>query len=139
MGHCAYVVLGGVAAMVTFLSPWARVLVFGGLAVALVLGAWLWHRSEVASHDEAIIAARDAEWRDKLAAALREANERVAAIQAAAYEAGVKAEAARADADAKDEAKAAEVVTTIIATSPSAAACVYDAATAAALNSLRQQ
>lgn len=124
--------------MVTFLSPWARWLVGAALVIGLALGAWLWHRSAVLSHDAAIIAARDSEWREKLAQAERDARDTIRRAEATAYEAGVKAAETRAAADARDEARAVDVVARIETEAPADAACVYSPAAAAALNSLRR-
>lgn len=116
-------------------SAAGRLALAAGLGAALLALGLVWHGFAVAGHDRALLAERDAAWTARLAAAEAEARRGVRAKEEAAYQAGVAEATARARAA---EARAAEteiVVREVVRHAPQA--CVFDAALAARLNSLR--
>jgi ABC-type transport system involved in cytochrome bd biosynthesis fused ATPase/permease subunit len=116
--------------------PWAVGLCAGLLVAALLMGGFaLW----LGSHDDALIARRDGEWRAHLTAQRAAEQDRQMAAAKEDYERGLEKGAALAKAAQDDRVASTTTIERVIHESPSAEACRYDAAAALASNSLRQR
>jgi hypothetical protein len=124
------------AALAFLTSPIGR-WVAGGLAVVvLALGLWRWDAARIARHEEAATLACNAAHAAAGAKAEAGARARIRASEEDAYRKGVADAQGRAADTAARETETETVIKEVMRNVP--ATCVYDAAAAERLNSLRR-
>ena len=119
-----------------FFSPWSRWALVFLAGAGLIVAVWIWDARRIARHEEAATATCNAAHAAAGAKAEGEARAAIRASEEAAYAKGVADAQGRAADTTARETETETVIREVVKTVP--ASCVFDPATAAALNKLRR-
>jgi hypothetical protein len=124
------------AALAFLTSPLGRWVAAGLAVVALAFGLWRWDAARIARHEEAATRACNAAHAAAGVKAEADARAAIRSSEEAAYAKGVADAQGRAEDTAARETETETVIREVVRNVP--ATCVYDAAAAERLNSLRR-